>query len=302
MRRRGTTLVGAGYRPELPGIFHGERPEVDCAELVADRYLGDGGFGRAWELRSLAGLPLIAHGLSGNTASFPGPDPGYLRQMRALVDAIDALAYSDHLALTNVAGRALGHLAPNLFDDDLLQMAAQNIARMVESTGRRVRLENLATTTMITGSAYTPEEFYLELLEVSDQWDCLVDLTNVWINSQNRPVDPEAFVDAIPPERVGYVHLAGGRRFHGELIDSHSNAVHPEVFELLDRLLARAVPEAIIIERDSNWEAAEDELRADVARVRSLIVKHQGEAESVTPVPTALTVEASAPVLSRSRR
>ncbi len=290
------TLVGAGYRPEMPGLFHGEEPAVDCAELVADRYFGETGFSRAWELRRLAGLPTIAHGLCGNTASVHGPDPAYLAQIRRLVDAIAAIAYSDHMALTGVTGRALGHLAPNLFDDELLTAAARNIAMMVDVTGRRPCLENLATKTMITGSAYTVEEFYVRLLDVSDQWDCLIDLTNIWINSQNRDVDPLRFIDSIPAERVGYIHLAGGIKEHGEWVDSHSNAVHDEVFELLDYLLARAAPIAVIIERDTNFAGAEAELRADLGRVRQIVTKHQGETgddsrAQVSPQPTTAGVK-----------
>jgi uncharacterized protein (UPF0276 family) len=276
------TLVGAGYRPELSGLFHSEQPAVDCFELIADRYFGDKGFGRAWELRRIADVPKITHGLCGNAASVHGPETGYLEQIRRLADAIDAIAYSDHLALTGVTGRALGHLAPNLFDDELLAAACRNITRMVDVTGRRVRLENLATKTMITGSAYTPETFYLRLLEESEEWDCLLDLTNIWINSRNRDVDPVEFIDAIPPHRIGYIHLAGGMLSQGEWVDSHSNAVHAEVFELLDHLLARAAPEAIIIERDTNWTGAETELRDDLSRVRQIVAKHQPPA---TPRP-----------------
>jgi uncharacterized protein (UPF0276 family) len=272
------TLVGAGYRPELPGLFYGDDPVVDCCELIADRYFGDKGFARAWELRRIAGLPTICHGLCGNAASVHGPDTDFLEQIRRLADAIDAIAYSDHLALTGVTGRALGHLAPNLFDDELLAAAAANITKMVGITGRRPRLENLATKTMVTGSKYTVEEFYLRLLEVSDQWDCLLDLTNIWINSQNRAVDPLEFIDAIPAERLGYIHLAGGIYQQGEWVDSHSHAVHAEVFELLDYLLARKAPAAIIIERDSNFTGAEAELRADLSRVRNIVAKHQGQA------------------------
>jgi uncharacterized protein (UPF0276 family) len=293
------TLVGAGYRHELPGLFYGDEPAVDCAELIADRYFGDKGFARAWELRRIAGLPTIAHGLCGNAASVHGPDTAYLEQIRRLADAIDAIAYSDHMALTGVTGRALGHLAPNLYDDELLAAAARNITTMVDVTGRRPRLENLATKTTITGSKYSPEEFYLRLLDVSDQWDCLLDLTNIWINSQNRAVDPLEFIDAIPADRLGYIHLAGGIFQHGEWIDSHSQAVHGEVFELLDYLLARAAPTAIIIERDTNFAGAEAELRADLGRVRSIVAKHQpnggpGPAGSVahaSPQPTTAGVK-----------
>lgn len=269
------TLVGAGYRPELAGLFHGEERVVDCFELIADRYFGDKGFHRPWELRRIADVPKIAHGLCGNAASVHGPDTAYLGQIRRLVDTIGALAYSDHLALTGVTARALGHLAPNLYDDELLAAAARNITTMVAVTGRRVRLENLATKTMITGSAYTPEEFYLRLLEESDEWDCLLDLTNLWINSTYRSLDPVAFIDAIPPHRIGYIHLAGGVLSHGDWVDSHSHPVHAEVFELLDHLLSRAAPEAIIIERDDNWTGADTDVRDDLSRVREIVAKYQ---------------------------
>ena len=276
------TYVGVSYRPELPGLFTGDNPAVDCVELIADRYFGEKGFSRAWQLRRLAGVPAIIHGLCGNAASAHGPGEAYLAQIRRLADAINAIAYSDHLAFTGVPGRALGHLAPNLFDDELLAAAAGNIARITGETGRRACLENLAVKTTISGSRYTPEEFYLRLLEASDQWDCLLDLTNIWINSRNRAVDPVKFIDALPADRIGYIHLAGGILVGGEWIDSHSQAVHNEVFDLLDHLLARSSPIAVIIERDGNWAGAEAELRADLSRARA-IAEARSLARAATP-------------------
>jgi uncharacterized protein len=267
----GMTLVGAGYRPELHDLFVGASAEVECAELIANRYFATEAVARPWELAELSGLPLVVHGLSGNVASVSGPDASYLGHIAQLADFTSAVAYSDHLAFTATPERSLGHLAPNRFDDELLGLAAGHIETMGRLTGRRVCLENLATKVMVTGSTYTPEEFYLQLLDASTGWDCLVDLTNVWINSQNRPVDPEKFIDAIPPSRLRYVHLAGGQWMHGELVDSHSAAVHPEAFELLAYLLDRAEPAVIIIERDGNFEGAEAEMRADLATARELV-------------------------------
>jgi uncharacterized protein (UPF0276 family) len=62
---------------------------------------------------------------------------------------------------------------------------------------------------------------------------------------------------------------------HGEWIDSHSHAVHAEVFELLDHLLARAAPDVIIIERDGNWTGADSDVRDDLIRVRQIVARHQ---------------------------
>jgi uncharacterized protein (UPF0276 family)/alkylation response protein AidB-like acyl-CoA dehydrogenase len=283
------TLVGVSYRPEISGLCHGTAAVADCVELIGDRYHGSAeGFARSWELRSVAGLPTIIHSLCGNAASAHGPEDGYLARVRRLADAVSPLLCSDHLAFTGAPGRELGHLAPNLFDDELLGAAARNIERIVAATGRRICLENLATKTVITGSEYQPEEFYLRLLDESDQWDCLLDLTNLWLNSRNRSVDPVKFIDAIPPHRIGYVHLAGGIQVHGEWVDSHTQPVHEEVFELLDYLLTRAAPAALIIERDGNWAGAEAELRADLSRARAIVAARQAASEPQPPAAPAV--------------
>jgi len=277
------TLVGAGYRPELSGLFSGPTKAVECAELIADRYFAEDGLARPWELSALAGIPIVIHGLSGNVSSVAGPAPRYLDQIARLAEITDAVAYSDHLALSAAGGHALGHLAPNRFDDELLDIAACHIATIVERTGLRPRLENLATTVTISGSSYSPEEFYLRLIEMSDQWDCLVDLTNVWINAQNRTLDPVSFIDAIPVGRIGYVHLAGGRMIGSEWIDSHSQQVHEPVFELLRHLLRRAAPQMVIVERDTNWRRSVDEVRADVDTARGIVLKVTGAAGKPRP-------------------
>jgi hypothetical protein len=266
----GVTLIGAGFRPELRGLFEGDQPVVECAEVIANRYFADGGVARPWELESLAGIPVIVHGLSGNVASALGPTREYLDAIRRLAEFTGAMTCSDHLAFTGAEGRELGHLAPNRFDDELLDLACRHIELINEVTGRRACLENLATKITFSGSTYSPEDFYLRLLERSDSWDCLLDLTNIWINSQNRPVDPVAFIDAIPPDRVRYVHLAGGRWVHDELVDTHSESVHPEVYELLAHLLSRAEPQAVIVERDSNWMNAYSDVTANLADARAV--------------------------------
>jgi uncharacterized protein len=280
----GVTLAGAGYRPELRGLFDPAAPTAACAELIANRYFAEAGVSRAWELDELKGMPILVHGLSGNVASATGPQLDYLQSIRRLAEYTDAVIYSDHLAFTAGPGRALGHLAPNRFDDDLLKCACQHIELMNSVTGHRVCLENLATSTMMGGSIYTPEEFYLRLLEESDSWDCLLDLTNIWINAQNRPVDAEAFVRTIPPERIRYVHLAGGRWLHGELVDTHSESVHPEVYDLLATLLSVAEPKVVIVERDSNWRNAYDEVADNIAQARSVIEAVQRQ-DTVAKVP-----------------
>jgi uncharacterized protein (UPF0276 family) len=265
------TYVGAGYRPELSGLFERATRRVECVELIANRYFAPGGVTRPWELAQISDVPIIVHGLSGNVASATGPTIDYLEEIRALADHTDAIIYSDHLAFTASRDRSLGHLAPNLYDDELLDYACRHIETINRVTGRRVCLENLSTKTTFAGSTYSPEEFFLRLLEKSDAWDCLLDLTNIWINSQNRPVDAADFVAAIPAQRIRYVHLAGGRMIDDELVDTHSEAVHPEAMDLLGPLLRVASPRAVIIERDSNWADAFAQMAKDLDTARAIV-------------------------------
>ncbi|MGO9910183.1 MAG: hypothetical protein ACLPQS_03345, partial [Acidimicrobiales bacterium] len=47
-------------------------------------------------------------------------------------------------------------------------------------------------------------------------------------------------------------------------------SVHPEVYDLLAHLLRRAEPAAVIVERDSNWKNAYDEVTANLAEARAV--------------------------------
>ena len=66
----------------------------------------------------------------------------------------------------------------------------------------------------------------------------------------------EAWLDAVPGELVGEIHLAGHRPdpVWGEalLIDSHDAPVSEIVWALNDRLIARIGPRPTLVERDGD--------------------------------------------------
>ncbi len=59
-------------------------------------------------------------------------------------------------------------------------------------------------------------------------------------------------------------------RFNGFWHDSHSTAVHSEVFELFGRLSQKAAIDCIIIERDANYTTAQHDLINDIQQARRL--------------------------------
>jgi uncharacterized protein len=108
----------------------------------------------------------------------------------------------------------------------------------------------------------------------------LLDVENLFLNARNHGFDPLAFLEALPSGLVQEVHLAGGvtanELFLRQplLVDSHSHPVPDEALELLDRVLARHVPAAIVLERDDRLEAVE-EILDDVGRIRSRVAHRQ---------------------------
>ena len=56
----------------------------------------------------------------------------------------------------------------------------------------------------------------------------------------------------VPADRVGQIHLAGHSQGRELLIDTHDQAVPPQVWALYEKAMARIGPVPTMIERDDN--------------------------------------------------
>jgi uncharacterized protein (UPF0276 family) len=91
----------------------------------------------------------------------------------------------------------------------------------------------------------------------------LLDLANLHANARNHGGDPLAFLDALPLERIAYVHVAGGVERDGLYHDTHAHPTPPAVLELVTELCARRDPPAVMLERDDDYPP-EPELAAEL--------------------------------------
>ncbi len=102
----------------------------------------------------------------------------------------------------------------------------------------------------------------------------LLDVENLYLNSQNHRFDPHIFLDRLPAKAVQEVHVAGGVTLNEDFLprpllqDTHSHPVPDAALELLDYGLKRQTPAAIVLERDDRLEAA-GEILDDIARLRA---------------------------------
>jgi uncharacterized protein len=224
---------------------------VDFLEIVADHYL-DAGREKARELELLAGhFPLIPHGLDLSLGSAEGIDRAYLRKLAALVQRLDPPWWSEHIAFTRAGGVEIGHLTPLPYTREALDVLCRNVAEARVAIEAPLVLENIAYLQAVPGSEMSEADF---LAEVVERTDCglLLDVTNLHANALNHGYDALAYLARLPLERVVQLHFVGGHWEQDVLIDSHSRPTPPDVWALVDAVLARAPVRGAVLERDEN--------------------------------------------------
>ena len=260
--------AGLGFREPLLGDLFLHRAQVDWLEVVTDHFLNPEPE-KAQELELLAAhFPLIPHGLDLSLGSAEGLEDEYADMVAALVNRLRPPWWSEHIAWTRAGGVHLGYLTPLPFTREALTVLCRNIGAMQRRTDIPLILENISYVIALSGAEMTEAQF---LTEVVERTGCglLLDVTNLYANAVNHGGDPIAMLDALPMERVVQLHFVGGRWKEGVFVDSHSQPTPPEVWALMDEVLARAPVKGVLLERDENLPPF-SELAAELQHARRL--------------------------------
>ncbi|WP_315737307.1 DUF692 family multinuclear iron-containing protein [Bradyrhizobium sp. SZCCHNR1093] len=252
--------VGLQFNPELIGWFPFLDQPLDALEILFDSIMspldGPGVLSpRAIELvRDVSGkFPLLGHSNYGGDFGFE--------------DLTATAAVRRHVPLARKFGVAW--VANHCFYSDAswadvwsspLQFSRAEVVRLAERArtlqalyGVPLAHENAAYYRTCPGSEMPEEEFLAAILELSGTYLHL-DLHNLYANAQNhgsRGYSIQRFLATIPSERIISIHLAGGRWIGGQYHDLHDTQVTEEVWDLLDDVLARARPGAVILEYET---------------------------------------------------
>ncbi len=271
--------AGLGLRRALLGPLqdtsaneHGAA--IDFFEMAPENWIGVGGqLGRA--LRALTERhPFVCHGLS---LSLGGQDPldeTLLAKIRRLLDAHGIAVYSEHLSYCADGGH-LYDLMPIPFTDEAVHHVAGRIRQTQEILGQRIAVENVSYYAA-PGQAMREIDFVNAVVAEAD-CDLLLDVNNIYVNSINHRYDADAFLDALPGERIAYIHVAGHYDEAPDLkVDTHGAPVIDPVWRLLERAYARFGVRPTLIERDFNFPPLA-ELAAEVGHARTLQRVHARE-------------------------
>ena len=158
-------------------------------------------------------IPLTAHGVGLSIGTDEPLDLAYLDEVAAVVERLEAPAYSEHLAFTRVPGRDLANLLPLPKTEAVAESIIAKVRTVRSRVAGAVPAGKHHLHVRVAGSKLSDAEF-LNLICRETGAGLLLDIENLYLNASNHGFDPYAFLDALPAGLVqGSAH---GGWHHGE--------------------------------------------------------------------------------------
>ena len=248
--------AGLGLKAEHYAEIIDTEPDVGFFEVHAENYMGDGGAPHRALMAIAARYPISLHGVGLSIGAARPLDRNHLARLRGLVERYRPHSFSEHLAWSTHDSGFLNDLLPLPYTTETLERVSAHVDEAQQATGCRMLLENPSTYILFEESTIDEIDF---LDAIAERTGCglLLDVNNVMVSAVNHGLDPFAYIDRFPVERVGEIHLAGydetvdgaGERL---LIDAHGSAVRDDVFALYRHTVGRCGPVATLIEWDND--------------------------------------------------
>jgi uncharacterized protein len=249
-----TMSTGVGLRaPHVAEVLR-TRPQVAWFEVHAENYMGGGPLVRVLEqLRQ--DYALSVHGVGLSLASADGLDTRHLTRLQRLVQRLEPILVSEHLAWSSAGGTYLNHLLPLPYTEETLAIVCRHIDQAQTALGRLLLVENPSSYLRFADSSIPEPEF---LAEIVRRTGCglLCDVNNIYVTCQNFDQNPVAYLETLPRNAIAEIHLAGHTVNNADgrpiWIDDHGSPVLEAVWQIYALALARYGPVPTLIEWDTN--------------------------------------------------
>jgi len=242
--------TGLGLRPpHYPEVVAAPSPDVAWYEVISENFMVAGGNPRRVLAAVRAAHPVVLHGVSLSIGATDPLDESYLDRLASLCADVEPAMVSDHLCWAGLGGHSVHDLLPVPYTLEALHHVVARVGRVQDRLRRRILLENPSSYAVFADGDLGEAEF---LAELARRADCgiLLDVNNVWVSCHNHGWDPLGYLEALPIDRVGQIHLAGHSRDGALAIDTHDHPVSDAVWELYRAAIRRFGPVTTCIERD----------------------------------------------------
>lgn len=201
----------------------------------------------------------ICHGLSLSIGSGDPLDEAFVRDLKRFMAEHGIKFYSEHLSYCSQQGH-LYDLMPMPFTEGAVKHVARRIRRVQDILEQKIAIENISYYAA-PGREMTEIDFFNAVVAEAD-CDVLIDINNIFVNSVNHGYDAEAFLRAIPAQRIAYAHIAGHYvEAEDFLVDTHGAPVIDPVWGLLDKAYKLYGVFPTLLERDFNLPPLDELLR-----------------------------------------
>jgi uncharacterized protein (UPF0276 family) len=270
MRTTQNQVHGAGLglrRAFLTEIIEQPTQKVDFYEVAPENWMTLGGkLGKAFRAMTER-HPFVCHGLSLSIGSSDSLDETFVHDVKTFMAKHQIKFYSEHLSYCSHQGH-LYDLMPIPFTSDAVSHVVQRIKRVQDILEQKIAIENVSYYAM-PSQEMTEIDFFNAVVTEAD-CDVLLDINNIYVNSVNHGYDAEAFLRAIPAQRISYAHIAGHYvEAEDFLVDTHGATVIDPVWKLLAKAYQLYGVFPTLLERDFNIPSL-TELVAEVETIKSI--------------------------------
>lgn len=266
--------AGLGFKPEYLVEILETKPNLGFVEIHAENYMVDGGPFHQHLTKVRSEYPLSIHGVGLSIGGTTKLDRDHLCRLKSLLDRYQPSVFSEHLAWCNHGGVFYNDLLPLPYNGSTLHRVCEHIDEAQDVLGVRMLIENPSTYVEFESSTWDEADF---ISEMTRRTGCglLLDLNNAYISAVNHKRDLGAYMNALPLDAVGEIHLAGfsedldaaGSRL---LIDAHASAIDVAVWDLYASAIDQLGKVATLIERDQNIPTL-DEMMLEVSAAQMIL-------------------------------
>ena len=236
--------IGLGLKADHYDFYIDNPGQIDWVEVHPENYMGDGGAPHHYLERIRENHALSMHGVGMSLGTASGVTASHLAKLKKLIDRYQPQQVSEHLSWSHWNQHYSNDLLPLPYNDEALRIICENITHVQETLGRTILIENPSTCLQFDDNAYSETEF---LTRVQKQTGCglLLDINNIYVTCTNHNLDALEYLNAIPIDAVGEIHLAGHKVVNLDdekivCIDDHGSKVTDNVWALFETFCARA--------------------------------------------------------------
>ncbi|MBK7425171.1 MAG: DUF692 domain-containing protein [Propionivibrio sp.] len=242
-------VAGIGLRAPHHAQVLAERPAVAWWEVHSENFFSAGGAPIEFLHRIRQDYPLSLHGVGLSLGALDTLFEAHLAKLAALVERIEPVSVSEHLCWSSAGARHFNDLLPLPYTEAALEQAVARIERVQERLQRPILVENVSSYLQFADSMMSEWDF---LVAVARRSGCgiLLDINNIYVSACNHGFSAQTYIDAIPADLVGELHLAGFEACEDFLIDTHGQPVHSPVWDLYEYALGHLGAKPTLIEWD----------------------------------------------------